>query len=83
MPGIFLQDFSGHFSHKNEERKSCDSKSVQKRSGGSKRKIREKSVLPRTGPGVFELRVSTRAWRVRFRHERFRPSKHPMVVCGV
>ena len=45
LPGIFLEDFSGHFSRrKNPARKSA------KKSGGSKIKIREKSVLPKAGP---------------------------------
>ena len=42
FPGIFPEDF--WFSHKNEEKKSA------KKSGGSKIKIRKKSVLPETGP---------------------------------
>ena len=38
LPGIFLEDFLGTFSHKN------------KKSGGQKIKIRKKSVLPKTDP---------------------------------
>ena len=41
----------GTFSHKNEE-KNPARKSANK-SGGSKRKIREKSVLPKAGPKVL------------------------------
>ena len=48
FPGIFLEDFSGHFSHKNEEKKSGEK--IREKSGGSKIKIREKSVLPKAGP---------------------------------
>ena len=52
----FLEDFAGdfpggffwHFSHKNEE-KNPATKSAKK-SGGSKIKIREKSILPKIGP---------------------------------
>ena len=44
-PGIFLEDFSGHFfPHKNAERKSGEK--MRKKSGGSKNRIREESVLP-------------------------------------
>ena len=48
FPGIFLEDFSGHFSHKNEEKKTGEK--IREKSGGSKIKIREKSVLPKAGP---------------------------------
>ena len=48
FPGIFLEDFSGHFfptkMRKNPARKSA------KKSGGPKIKIREKSVLPKADP---------------------------------
>ena len=49
LPGILLEDFSGHFSHKNEK-KSRDK--IRKKSGGSKIKIREKkkSFLPKADP---------------------------------
>ena len=47
LPGIFLEDFSGHFFPQNE--KNPATKSVKK-SGGPKIKICEKSVLPKTDP---------------------------------
>ena len=50
FPGIFLEDFSGTFSHK-MRRKNPARKSAKK-SGGPKIKIREKSVLPKTDPKI-------------------------------
>ena len=49
----FLEDFSGHFfpPHKNEEKKSGEK--IREKSGGPKIIIREKSILPRTGPKSF------------------------------
>ena len=49
LPGIFLEDFSGHFFPTKMRRKNPARKSAKK-SGGSKIKIREKSVLPKAGP---------------------------------
>ena len=49
LPGIFLEDFSGHFYPQKMRRKNPAGKSAKK-SGGSKIKIREKSVLPKAGP---------------------------------
>ena len=49
FPGIFLEDFSGHFFPTKMRRKNPARKSAKK-SGGSKIKIREKSVLPKAGP---------------------------------
>ena len=49
LPGIFLEDFSGHFFPLKMRRKNPARKSAKK-SGGSKIKIREKSVLPKAGP---------------------------------
>ena len=49
--GFSWRIFLGTFSHKYEERKSA-TKSTKK-TGGPKNKIREKSVLPRTGPKKF------------------------------
>ena len=46
--GFSWRIFEGTFSHKNEEKKSA-TKSAKK-SGGSKIKVREKSVLPKSGP---------------------------------
>ena len=43
--GIFLDNFSGHFSHKNEEKKSGEKKKEKIR--GPRTKIREKTVLPK------------------------------------
>ena len=49
LPGIFLEDFSGHFfPHKKREKHSA-TKSANK-SGGSKIRIRENSALPKTDP---------------------------------
>ena len=49
FPGIFLEDFSGLFFPTKMRRKNPARKSAKK-SGGSKIKIREKSVLPKAGP---------------------------------
>ena len=51
FPGIFLEDFSGHFFPTNM-RKNPATKSAKK-SGGPKIKIREKSVLPKTDPNNY------------------------------
>ena len=50
--GFSWRIFLGTFSHKNEEKKSGE-KIREKKSGGSKIKIREKSVLPKAGPKYF------------------------------
>ena len=48
---IFLEDFSGHFLPQKSARKGFDETNLRKtNSGGSKIRIRETSVLPRTGP---------------------------------
>ena len=57
FPGIFLDAFSGHFFPPKMRRKNPARKSAKK-SGGSKIKIREKSVLPKAGPKRF-TRCST------------------------
>ena len=49
FPGIFLEDFSGHLFPQKMKKKNPARKSAKK-SGGSKIKIREKSVLPKAGP---------------------------------
>ena len=46
--GFSWRIFLGTFSHKNEEKNPA--RKSAKKSGGSKRKIREKSVLPKAGP---------------------------------
>ena len=53
MRRIFLEDFSGYFLLRNEEKKSGDSNFVNK-SGGSKIKICGKSALPETDPKLFD-----------------------------
>ena len=59
LPGIFLEDFSGHFSPTKMRRKIWRAKSAKK-SGGSKIKIRERSVLPNTDNGIFQCTVPSR-----------------------
>ena len=49
LPGIFLEDFSGHFSQQRWGEK-IRRQNPRKNPGGSKIKIREKSVLPKIGP---------------------------------
>ena len=51
FPGIFLEDFSGHFFPKKMRRKN-PARNSAKKSGGPKIKIREKSVLPKTDPNM-------------------------------
>ena len=53
LPGIFLEDFSGHFFSAKMRRNNPARKSAKK-SGGPKGKIREKSVLPKTDPKLFD-----------------------------
>ena len=50
LPGIFLDDFSGHFFPQNEK-KQCDDKICKnnKKTAAQKIKIREESVLRKTG----------------------------------
>ena len=50
--GIFLEDFSGHFFPTKMRRKNPARKSAKK-SAAQKKKIREKSVLPKAGPNWF------------------------------
>ena len=57
--GIFLEDFSGHFSPTKMRRKNPARKSAKK-SGGPKIKIREKSVLPKPDPNDSKSRVRLR-----------------------
>ena len=56
LPGIFLEDFSGHliFPHKKPAAKSA------KKSGGPKIEIRENSVLPRTDPNKLQSQTIAR-----------------------
>ena len=49
LGGSSWRIFLGTFSHKNEEKKSGE-EIREKKSGGPKIKIREKSVLPKAGP---------------------------------
>ena len=49
---MWALDFSGHFSPTKMRRKNPATKSAKK-SGGSKIKIREKSVLPKSDPNSF------------------------------
>ena len=55
FPGIFLEDFSGHFFPQKMRRKNPARKSAKK-FGGPKIKIREKSVLPKAGPKLWHCR---------------------------
>ena len=48
--GFSWRIFSGHFSHKDEEKKS--SEKIREKIGGPKIKIRKKSVLPKTDPNI-------------------------------
>ena len=48
MPGIFLEDFLGTFSHKNEEKKSGEK--IRGKIRQPKNKNPRKSVLPKTDP---------------------------------
>ena len=49
--GFSWRIFLGTFSHKNERKKKTSGEKIrEKKSGGSKIKIREKSVLPKAGP---------------------------------
>ena len=50
--GFSWRIFLGTFSHKNEEKNPA--RKSAKKSGGSKIKIREKSVLPKAGPKSFQ-----------------------------
>ena len=52
LPGIFLEDFSGHFFPTKMRRKQSGEKKSAKKSGDPKIKIRGKSVLPKTDPNV-------------------------------
>ena len=56
FPGIFLDDFSGHFSFPTKMRRINPARKIREKSGGSKIKIREKSVLPKAGPNNTLLR---------------------------
>ena len=51
FPGIFLEDFSGHFFPQKRGEK-IRRQNPRKKSGGPKIKIREKSVLPKTDPKI-------------------------------
>ena len=55
--GIFLEDFFGHFFFPTKMRKNPVRKSAEK-SGGSKTKIHEKSVLPKAGPKRPQVHVA-------------------------
>ena len=65
--GFSWRIFLGTFSHKNEEKK-CGDKSAKK-SGGSKIKICEKSVLPKSDPNIL---CHYWCWRVGTQH-RWKP----------
>ena len=54
LPGIFVEDFSRHFPHKNEEKKSGEK--IREKIRRPKKKIREKSVLPKTDPNNLTVR---------------------------
>ena len=51
LPGIFLEDFSGHFFPTKMRRKNPATKSAKK-SGASTIKIRKESALPKTDPNI-------------------------------
>ena len=53
FPGVFLEDFSGHFSHKT--RRTNPARKSTKKYGGSKIKIRKKIVLPKAGPKKWAI----------------------------
>ena len=60
--GFSWRIFLGTFSHKNEEKNPA--KKSAKKSGGSKIKIREKSVLPKAGPNKFKrsIKKTQQSW---------------------